>query len=88
MQLTITIFVRGLGGAINTLASQAFGAHNTRLAEVWLTAGLLMSPFMILIIAGLWTVTGNVVGVFASNQTMGDASITASSLCRSRSYRH
>ena len=74
MQLTMAIATRGIGGAINTLASQAFGASKKDLADVWLLSGaVLATPLFSVAIAGLWLLTGDIVAVFAHNQsTSGD----------------
>ena len=74
MQLTMSTMVRGIGGAVNVLASQAHGAGNTRLADIWLQMGvLLVSPLMALVVGALWLLTGEVVNLFAANQTLGDS---------------
>ena len=73
-QLTIQVANRALGGAVNVLSSQAIGAGNTKLADVWLLlGGLLLAPIVGLAVIGLWLLTGDVVGLFASNQTLGAA---------------
>ena len=71
MILTLSIFQRGIPNAINVLASQALGAGNKRLADLWLQTGALLSVVAAVVICGLWLATTPVVSLFASNQTLG-----------------
>ena len=65
--------MRGLGGAINVLSSQAIGAGNSQLAGIWLQLGVwLFAPLIGLLVIGLWLLTGPIVSLFAANQTLDD----------------
>ena len=54
MNLTSQCMIRGIGGAINTLAANALGAGNRTLAGVWLQVGLLVSTAAALLVGALW----------------------------------
>lgn len=71
MNLTMSVMTRSVGGSVNVLAAQALGAGNRRLADVWLSAGLLFGILAAAACAGLWLLTAPVVSVFAHNQTLG-----------------
>ena len=54
MNLTSQCMIRGVGGAINTLAANALGAGNHALAGVWLQVGLLVTTVAALLVGALW----------------------------------
>ena len=63
MNLTYAMFMRGVGGAVNTLTSQALGAGNNKLAGAWLLTGLGFAAGCAAIVGSLWLVTRDVLGV-------------------------
>ena len=71
MMLTLSAIQRGISGTVNTLASQALGAGNRRLADTWLLMALLVSVPAGFLVGGLWLCTSNVVDLFAHNQSIG-----------------
>ena len=74
MNLTIAIMVRGFGGTINLLTSQALGSGNKPLADAWLLTGVLLSIAGAAIVCGLWLLTAQVTSLYAANQTLGSPS--------------
>jgi MATE family multidrug resistance protein len=71
MNLTLQMVNRSTSGTIQMLVSQALGAGNHRLADVWLYTGLVMCIIGALLISGLWLLTSPIVALFAHNQTIG-----------------
>lgn len=54
MNLTVGMVVRGVGGALSTLTSNAIGAGNDKLARHWLKLGLGVTTVAALVVAVLW----------------------------------
>ena len=54
MNLTLQCMVRGVGGAINVLVSNALGAGNRELSGAWLQVGVLAATASALFVALLW----------------------------------
>lgn len=53
-----------IGGSVNTLCSQAFGAKNYKLVGIWVQIGLVCGSIVCVPVGGLWVATGSVVKVF------------------------
>ena len=71
MTLTLSVVKRGLTNSITMLVSQARGAGNGHLADTWLLTGALIAIPGTAVLSGLWLCTGQIVGIFAHNQSIG-----------------